>query len=81
MIDVCPDLKILSKVYIGSSNIYKVRDHITSHTHVFLVVVDVDWRRKSWLLCVQDLLRQFETRREPTEDGNINILSLSCLND
>ena len=47
---------------------------MTSHTHVFLVVVNVDRGRKSWFLCVQDLLRQFESRRETTEDWNINIL-------
>ena len=46
-------------------------------THVLLIVVNVDWGRKSRLLRVQDLLRQFEARREATEDGNINNFSKS----
>ena len=44
---------------------------------MLLIVVNVDWGRKSRLLCVQDLLRQFEARREATEDGNINNFSKS----
>ena len=39
---------------------------------MLLIVVNVDWGRKSRLLRVQDLLRQFEARREATEDGDIN---------
>lgn len=44
---------------------------------MLLVVVNVDWGRKSRLLCVQDLLRQFEARRESTVK-RIEIISL-CL--
>ena len=44
---------------------------------MFLIVVNVDWGWKSRLLRVQDLLRQFEARREATEDGNINNFSES----
>ena len=44
---------------------------------MLLIVVNVDWGRKSRLLRVQDLLGQFEARREATEDGNINNFSKS----
>ena len=44
---------------------------------MLLIVVNVDWGRKSRLLRVQDLLRQFEARREAADDGNIYNFSKS----
>ena len=52
--------------------------------HMFLSVVDGGWRRQVWLLRVQDLLRQDETRGQPAgilefyDNGSIVMLGFLC---